>query len=119
VQKAVRDDPSPELRLKAVQLLASQPDPITFQKLVRGVSDPDKDVKIASLRALGTSGDPAAAPYITGALKDFDSDVKMEALKALSGLEDKRRAEFNALAAKLRHDYEEAVKRARELQGRQ
>jgi HEAT repeat protein len=74
-------------------------------------------VKIASLRALGESGDPAAAPYITGALKDFDSDVKMEALKALGGLEEKRKAEFAALAAKLRHDYEEAVKRAREAAG--
>ena len=114
VQKAVSDDPNPEIRIKAIRLLKDQGDVITMQKFVGQLKDGDTEVRLAALKALGDLGHPAAVPYITECLKDYEPDVRTEALRTLGRIEDKRKNEFNIMAAKLRQDYEEAVKRSRE-----
>jgi len=110
----VQRDPDPELRRRGVELLHRVENVSILPPIIRGLKDPEKEVRIACLRTVGNIGDPAAIPWVTEALKDYEPEVKVEALRTLTRFEDKRRQEFQALAEKLRRDYEQAVKRAQE-----
>lgn len=114
LEKVMKDDPEAEIRLKAVRLLSQKSDHATLQVLIKGLQDNEKEVRTASLRSLGQIGDPAAAHWVTAALRDFEPEVRMEALHTLGLFQEKRVAEYNVLAEKLRRDYETAVKRARQ-----
>ena len=106
------EDPDPEVRIKVVSLFKGREDLSRLGALVRGLSDSDPQVRIASLQALGDVGDPSVAIWVTAVLKDAEPSVRIEALRTLGRFQDKRKAEFKALADKLRADYEEAVRRA-------
>lgn len=112
LERAITEDPDPELRMKAIKLMSSVPNPDRVPALVRGISDTDKDVRVASLKALGEMADASASPWIVGALRDPEPEVKQAALKALGLLHEKRKAQFKELSDRLRVQYETAVKKA-------
>lgn len=112
LEKMLTEDPDPEVRMKVVSLFKGREDLSRLGALVRGLSDYDASVRIASLQALGDIGDPSVVIWITALLRDVEPDVRIEALRTLGRFQDKRKAEFKALADKLRTDYEEAVRRA-------
>jgi len=112
LEKMLAEDPDPEVRMKVVGLFKGREDLSRLGALVRGLADTDPSVRIASLQALGDIGDPSVAVWVTALLKDAEPDVRIEALKTLGRFQDKRKADFKALADKLRADYEEAVRRA-------
>lgn len=112
LEKMLAEDPDPEVRMKVVSLFKGREDLSRLGGLVRGLSDYDSKVRIASLQALGDIGDPSVVIWITALLRDVEPDVRIEALRTLGRFQDKRKAEFKALADKLRADYEEAVRRA-------
>ncbi len=112
LEKMLAEDPDPEVRMKVVGLFKGREDLSRLGALVRGLNDTDPNVRIASLQALGDIGDPSVAIWVTAVLKDAEPNVRIEALRTLGRFQDKRKAEFKALADKLRADYEEAVRRA-------
>jgi len=112
LEHMLTQDPDPEVRMKVVTLFKGREDLARLGALVRGLSDIDKGVRIASLQALGDIGDPSVATWVTALLRDVEPDVRIEALRTLGRFQDKRKAEFKALADKLRTDYEAAVRRA-------
>ncbi|MCR4296062.1 MAG: HEAT repeat domain-containing protein [Elusimicrobia bacterium] len=112
LEKMLTEDPDPEVRMKVVTLFKGREDLSRLGALVRGLSDYDSNVRIASLQALGDIGDPSVVVWITALLRDVEPDVRIEALRTLGRFQDKRKAEFKALADKLRSDYETAVRRA-------
>ncbi|MBI3288113.1 MAG: HEAT repeat domain-containing protein [Elusimicrobia bacterium] len=105
-------DPDTDVRLKVISLFKGREDLARLGSLVRGLNDIDKSVRIASLQALGDIGDPSVSTWVTALLRDVEADVRVEALRTLARFQDRRKAEFRALADKLRKDYEEAVRRA-------
>ncbi|MDP3543065.1 MAG: HEAT repeat domain-containing protein [Elusimicrobiota bacterium] len=112
LDKMLTEDPDPEVRMKVVSLFKGREDLSRLGALVRGLSDYDSKVRIASLQALGDIGDPSVVLWVTALLRDVEPDVRIEALRTLGRFQDKRKAEFKALADKLRSDYEAAVRRA-------
>lgn len=112
LEKMLTEDPDPEVRMKVVSLFKGREDLSRLGALVRGLSDYDANVRVASLRALGDIGDPSVVIWITALLRDIEPSVRIEALRTLGRFQDKRKAEFKALADKLRADYEDAVRRA-------
>jgi HEAT repeat protein len=112
LERMIADDPDPELRIKIVGLMKGREDLVRLGGLVKGLSDVDKSVRIASLQALGDIGDPSVVTWVTALLKDPEPDVKIAALQTLGRFQDKRRQEFDALADKLKKDYEEALRHA-------
>lgn len=113
LEKAIADDPDPELKMKAIKLLASTPNPDRIPALVKGLQDTDREVRLASLAALGQLADASASPWVVEALKDPEPDVKRAALDTLSKFHDKRREQFRELSEKLRVQYEAEVRRAK------
>lgn len=79
------NDPSPEVRLAAAQLLDA----------LRDARD-------------------AEPPALAVLLKDPEPEVRAGALRALGEEQERRREEFRALAERLKRQYEEAVKRSAE-----
>lgn len=112
LEKMIAEDPDPDIRIKIVGLMKGREDLIRLGGLVKGLQDFDKNVRIASLGALGDIGDPSVTTWVTALLKDPEPDVRIAALQTLGRFQDKRKAEFQALADKLRKDYEEALRRA-------
>lgn len=112
LEKAIAEDPDPDLRLKAIRLLSANPNAERVPALVRGLTDVEKDVRLASLEALGNLGDASASPWVVEALKDPEADVKRAALNTLGKFQEKRKREFQELSDKLRVQYETAVKKA-------
>ncbi len=112
LEKMLSEDPDPEVRMKVVGLFKGREDLSRLGALVRGLNDTDPQVRMASLKALGDIGDPSVVVWVTALLKDAEPDVRIEALKTLGRFQDKRKADFKALADKLKSDYEEAVRRA-------
>ncbi|MEK7233752.1 MAG: HEAT repeat domain-containing protein [Elusimicrobiota bacterium] len=112
LEKMLLEDPDPEVRMKVVSLYKERDDFARLGALVRSLNDYDASVRVASLQALGDIGDPSVVLWITSLLKDVDPAVRIEALHTLGRFQDKRKAEFQALADKLRADYENAVRRA-------
>ena len=112
LEKMLAEDPDPEVRMKVVGLFRGREDISRLGALVRGLADTDPSVRIASLQALGDIGDPSVAVWVTAVLKDAEPNVRIEALRTLGRFQDKRKAEFKALADKLKADYEDAVRRA-------
>ena len=112
LEHMLTQDPDPDVRMKVVALYKGNENLARLGALVRGLGDTDKGVRIASLQALGDIGDPSVSTWVTALLRDSEAEVRIEALHTLGRFQDKRKAEFGALAEKLRKDYEEAIKRA-------
>ena len=112
LEKMMAEDPDPKLRARLTDLLKGREESARLGALVRGLQDFDKDVRIASLDALGEIGDPSVASWVTALLKDPETEVRVAALRTLGRFQDKRAAEFRALADKLKKDYDEALRRA-------
>lgn len=118
LEKRISEDPDPDVRIKIVGLMKGREELVRLGGLVKGLGDFDKNVRIASLGALGDIGDPSVTTWVTALLKDPEPDVRIAALRTLGRFQDKRKAEFQALADKLKKDYEEALRRAAARQGR-
>ena len=112
LEKMIAEDPDPDLRIKIVGMMKGREDLARLGGLIKGLRDIDKSVRIASLGALGDIGDPSVVTWVTALLKDPEPEVRIAALQTLGRFQDKRRAEFEALAAKLKKDYEEALRHA-------
>ncbi|MBI4060368.1 MAG: HEAT repeat domain-containing protein [Elusimicrobia bacterium] len=112
LERMLTEDPDPEVRMKVVSLFKGREDMSRLGPLVRSLGDYDANVRMASLQALGDIGDPSVTVWVTALLRDVEPAVRIEALRTLGRFQDKRKAEFKALADKLRADYEEAVRRA-------
>ena len=117
LERAVTEEADPANKLKALKMLTEAGGKASVSGIVKGLKDPDKDVRIATIQALEKLGDPAAARWIAQAAdKEYEPEVKVEAFRALGSFQDKRRADFEALALRLRQQYEKAVERAKKLQ---
>jgi HEAT repeat protein len=103
-------DPDPDLRVKIVGLLGRDAGDARLATLIQGLDDADPSVRVASLKAIGEIGDPSATPWVVERLRDAEPDVRIEALKTLGRFQDKRKAEYRAMAKELRKDYEAALK---------
>lgn len=114
LEKLIAEDPDPELRVKVVGLMKDPQEMALLGPLVKGLHDIDKNVRIASLNALADIGDPSVSTWVTALLKDPEPEVKVAALQTLGRFQEKRKLEFQALAEKLRKDYDDAQKRAAE-----
>ncbi|OGR90986.1 MAG: hypothetical protein A2V88_17075 [Elusimicrobia bacterium RBG_16_66_12] len=112
IERLIAEDPDADLRVKIVGLMKGQEDLALLGGLVKGLRDIDKTVRLASLNALGDIGDPSVSTWVTALLKDPEAEVKVAALQTLGRFQEKRKADFRALADKLRKDYEDAQKRA-------
>ena len=114
LEKMLAEEPETDMRIRIVGLMKGSADAARLRGLLRGLGDVDKGVRIASLNALGDIGDPSGATWVTALLKDSEPEVRIAALQTLGRFQDKRRAEFEALAEKLKSDYEEALRRTEE-----
>lgn len=114
LEHLLSNDPDPELRMKVVRLLKDREDSARLSALVNSLRDHEKSVRIASLQALGDIGDPSVVTWVTALLRDAEPEVRIEALKTLAKFQEKRKAEFDVLAQKLKKDYEEAVRRSQQ-----
>lgn len=114
IERVITQDTDPEIKAKTIRLVKEKGDDARVGYLVKALKDSDKSVRIAALTALGDIGDPASAPWVTEALQDYEPEVKVQALRALGKYQEKHIAEFNALAEKLRKDYEEALKKRKD-----
>lgn len=114
LERLLAEDPDPELRMKVVRLLRDRDDSARLAALVGSLRDTEKTVRIASLEALGDIGDPSVVTWVTALLKDAEPEVRIAALKTLGRFQEKRKAEFQVLAEKLKKDYEEAVRRSQQ-----
>jgi len=114
LEKAVSEDPDPEVRMKAVHLLNMGGTSRQVPGLIKALNDLDKDVRIAALKALADIADPAAAPWVAALLKDPESEVKTEALHTLGKFQDKRQKDFELMTDQLRLQYEAAVKKSQQ-----
>ncbi len=112
LEKMIAEDPDPDVRIKLVGLMRGGDQVVRLGGLVKGLRDVDKSVRIASLNALGDIGDPSVVTWVTALLKDPEPEVRIAALQTLGRFQDKRKEEFDALAEKLRKDYEEALRHA-------
>lgn len=112
IERMLTQDPDPGVRRKLISLYRDNVELARLGGLVKGLNDYDKSVRLASLRALGEIGDPSVTTWVTALLKDVDPEVRIGALRTLQQFQDKRKVDFEALATKLRKDYDEAVKRA-------
>ena len=114
LERLLAEDPDPELRMKVVRLLRDRDDSARLSALVSSLRDTDMAVRIAALEALGDIGDASVVTWVTALLKDAEPSVRIAALKTLGRFQEKRKAEFQALAEKLKKDYEEAVRRSQQ-----
>ncbi len=114
LERLLAEDPDPELRMKVVRLLRDREDSARLSSLVSSLRDTEKNVRIASLEALGDIGDPSVVTWVTALLRDAEPEVRIAALRTLAKFQEKRKAEFDVLAAKLKKDYEEAVRRSQQ-----
>ena len=112
VDKILAEDPDAELRARVVGLFKDREDLARLGSLVKGLADVEKGVRLASLQAIGQIGDPSVSQWVIAALKDPETEVRLAALQTLGRFHEKRREEFEALAEKLKKDYEAARSRA-------
>lgn len=114
IEKVITQDTDPEIKARTIRLVKDKGGDTRVGYLVKALKDSDKTVRIAALTALGDIGDPASAPWVTEALQDYEPEVKVQALRALGKFQEKHIAEFNALAEKLRRDYEAALQKKKD-----
>ncbi|HEA67048.1 MAG TPA: HEAT repeat domain-containing protein [Desulfobacterales bacterium] len=80
---------APELRLKAVELLAESEDESAIDHLTTLLlTDNDRKVRVSAAGALGSLGGVGAMEALSRALRDTDAEVRLNALTALGGLDD-------------------------------
>ncbi len=111
LQDMLSRDPDPEVRVRIVGLLRDEAGEDRLAMMIKSLDDPDPAVRVAALRAIGDGGDPSATPWVTARLSDAEPSVRIAALKALGRFHDRRVAAYDAMAKKLRADYEAALKR--------
>jgi HEAT repeat protein len=112
LDKMIAEDPDAELRIKIIGMMKGREGLVRLGGLVKGLGDTDQGVRIASLSALGEIGDPSVTTWVTALLRDPEPEVRVAALQTLGKFQEKRKAEFRALAEKLKKDYEGALRRA-------
>lgn len=79
----------PELRLKAVKLLAESEDENAIDHLTTLLlADNNRKVRVSAAVALGSLGGVEAMEALSRALRDTDAEVRLNALMALGGLND-------------------------------
>jgi HEAT repeat protein len=104
------DNVDPNIRVKAVQMLASMQHPVTRDAVLNALKHPMSDVRKAAAAALGKIKDPAAVPALIEALRDEDSGVRQLAAAALGKIKDP--AAVPALIEALRDIFSDVRSRA-------
>lgn len=82
--KALLDDPSPEIRAKAVMLLPKTDANAVAPCLLKALRDPSTFVRVRAARIAGNMNVVAAAPLLVLALKDSDWWMRYRAAEALA-----------------------------------
>jgi HEAT repeat protein len=78
------DDDNPQIRLRAIRILADKRDPRIALPLLSRTEDADRQVRVDAIRALGSH--PRAAPALLRLLTDPADDVRIAAMDALAAL---------------------------------
>jgi HEAT repeat protein len=81
-------DSDPEIRWRALELLADVDDPKAAKRLTDGLSDSDEIVRLECIDAVATTGNQSAVPLLCTLLDDPDPLVRREAAFALGRLGD-------------------------------
>jgi len=113
LQQALSLETDPEVRRRALELLKADPSKEGTSQMLPALRDPDAGMRSAALSAIGARGDKKLAPEILQMLSDPEPEVRAQALRALAQLQERRAAEYRALQAELRRNYEEVVERSR------
>lgn len=112
-------DTDPAVKTRAIETLERTGDPNLAEDLMVALKDHEKDVRIAALVALGEIGDAKLAPVVVDMLRDYEPQVRMQALHTMGRFQEKRQQEYQALAQRLKDEYQrslEAQKRAQTAQ---
>ncbi len=84
---ALSRHPSPDVRARSVQFLATRPEPAAQKAVVEALGDPDEHVERAALAAAGRARTPGAVGAVTGLLTGrSDWPVRVRAAEALGML---------------------------------
>ena len=83
------NDPAPEVRQCAALGLATRPDEVAIQPLIRALSDEDRMVGNLAANALARIGS-AAVPSLIEAVKRAPQSARIHALRALAEIRDHR-----------------------------
>jgi HEAT repeat protein len=85
---------NPGIRLKLVQMMGGNRDPLFFDPVVRMLGDSDRDVQTATILALKRFGDPRATGPLLAMLNENSSvQISLEIISALSAIKDPRSVE--------------------------
>ncbi len=84
---ALASHPSPDVRARAVQFLATRPEPAAQKAVIEALSDPDERVQRAALAAASRARTPGAISAVTNLLTDKSAwPVRVRAAEALGKL---------------------------------
>ncbi|MBI3553710.1 MAG: HEAT repeat domain-containing protein [Elusimicrobia bacterium] len=117
LESAMTLETDPQMRVGIVLMLKTCRDPNALKVLSKGVRDTDPVVRVAALNVIGEVGDMTATPIVAAAVNDSEEGVKLAAMSALASLNQRRKAEYEELTGRLRHQYEEQVKKTQEKAG--
>lgn len=79
-------DPDPERRLTAINLLGATEDPQAIPILAQALSDQDEEVRMAALEELSDFTDEPPVEAIENAINDPSADIRFEAVSVLSDI---------------------------------
>lgn len=97
------------VKTKAIEALTRSGNPGSIEDVMVALKDPAKEVRLAALLSLGEMGDARLAPVVVEMLRDYEPDVRMQALHTMGRFQEKRQAEYQALAERLRAEYERSL----------
>ncbi len=86
--KALEGNAGPEMRMKAIEILADSRGDEAVEALTSSLSDPAPEIRMAAIEALTSLGVRAALPQIMLRLKDRDAGVRQRAVTAVALLGD-------------------------------
>lgn len=112
-------DADPAVKTKAIAALEKNGDPRLAEDLMIALKDPEKDVRMAALLALGELGDARSAPAVVEMLRDYEPQVRMQALHTMGRFQEKRQQEYQALAQRLKEEYQRSLAAQKRAQAAQ
>ncbi|MBI4386166.1 MAG: HEAT repeat domain-containing protein, partial [Elusimicrobia bacterium] len=105
-------DTDPDLRQNALSLLQRSKPQNAMKNLLPALRDSEVRIRIAALVTLGEVGDAAVTSQIAELLNDSEPSVRLQALHTLAQIQERKRAEYEALNQQLRASYEKQLKQS-------